>query len=241
MGGASLRERAFRSYRHSLRRRWARSTRTGASSAGGVSRSAGGAAVPMAAHPLEEIRTEIDALQRSVEPGVFSGWGVGRGAVNIRLRADQEPLAHALYERYGNAVELVVGWLHYPDGARSMPVGSGSAKSRHPAPESLPNELSVSLDDDLVVRSGDNLKSTIRLHNHGQDDVVVLTNGQVTAPVVDPELGARSGDMREPNPCPWFDFVCHRVHLLRFPCWSARHRSTRISVMPFRPVEGRLK
>ena len=147
---------------------------------------------------LDEIRAEVDDLAASAERGAFSGWGVGRGTVNIRLRADQEDLAEKLHERYGAAVDLVVGWLHFPNAEILTPDGwSRTAKSRHPEPEEIPDGLHVSLDEELVVHSGGNLRSTIRLHNQTQDEVVVMTNGQVTARVVDPrtrcDIGGYSG------------------------------------------------
>lgn len=152
---------------------------------------------------LEEIRAEVNDLARSAERGAFSQWGVGRGTVNIRLRADQEHVARILHERYGDAVDLFVGWLHFPDVAHATPAGRpGTGKTPHPTPEELPDELYVSVDGELVVKSGGNLRSTIRLHNHGQDEVVVMTNGQVTARVVDPEtrqaIGGYSGAQTMP-------------------------------------------
>ena len=147
---------------------------------------------------LEEIRAEVDNLAAAAEPGVFSGWGVGRGTVNIRLRADQEDLAEKLHERYGAAVDLVVGSLHFPDAELFTPDGwSRPGKSRHPEPAEMPDGLYVSLDEELVVHSGGNLRSALRLHNQTQNEVVVTTNGQVTARVVDPRtrrgIGGYSG------------------------------------------------
>lgn len=141
---------------------------------------------------LEDIRNEVNALATSSAQGAFSGWGVGGGRVNIRLHADQERLAQMLQARYGDAVDLCVGWLHFPDCAlvRSVPVS-------RPSPNRLPTELHVSVDQGLAVKSGGNLRSKMRLHNQGPDEVIVDTNGGVTARIVDADskeiVGGYSG------------------------------------------------
>ena len=49
------------------------------------------------------------------EIGLFSGWGTGNGKVNVTLRADGEPVAAQLQERYGDAIDITVGFLHFPE------------------------------------------------------------------------------------------------------------------------------
>jgi hypothetical protein len=51
---------------------------------------------------------------------------------------------------------------------------------------SLPDSLHVVVDEELEVRSGANLHSKIRLINNGDGEVVVNTNGQLTARAADP-------------------------------------------------------
>jgi hypothetical protein len=140
---------------------------------------------------LEEIRAEVHQLAMTGERGSFSQWGIGRGKVNITLRADQVRRAEELRSRYGDAVDLTVGYLHFPDCTLPNRVGTFRNPQRAPL---LPSDvLEVSVEDGLSVRSGDNLQNKLCLHNVGTQDVVVITNGQVTARIVDPETNETIG------------------------------------------------
>jgi hypothetical protein len=136
---------------------------------------------------LEEIRSEIHVMATSSTRGPFQGWGTGGGRVHVRLRADAVGVAAQLLERYGDAVDITVGFLHYPDCA-FLNSGGGSA-SDHPQAthRPLPEWMLVVADHDLEVKSGDDLSSTVRLVNDGDREVVADTNGRITASVVDPE------------------------------------------------------
>ncbi len=137
---------------------------------------------------LEEIRAEVhETATISPESELFSGWGIGRGRVNVRLRADGERVANQLREQYGDAVDVTIGFLHFPECAFPPSAGPLMADPARPGPTPLPDELHVSLDEDLEVKSGGNLHSTIRLINGGGVDVITHTNGHLTASVVDPE------------------------------------------------------
>ena len=136
---------------------------------------------------LEQIRTEITEMARAAEPGVFNGWGLGWTVVTVRLRADQETLARQLLDRYGDAVELTVGLLHFPDPMQP----DGAQRLRCPTdverPPLIPEgEIKVALVGSLEVRSGQNFHGQLVVHNGGVDDIVVMTNGQITGRVVDP-------------------------------------------------------
>jgi hypothetical protein len=151
---------------------------------------------------LEEIRAGIHEMATTSEPGLFSGWGTGRGRVDVRLRADGERVATRLRDQYGDAVDLTVGFLHFPDCAFSdsrWPLTAGPAR---PGARPLPDELHVSLDEELEVKSGGDRRSRIRLINEGGVEVVANTNGQLTARVVDPEtnevVGGFSGSQTLP-------------------------------------------
>jgi hypothetical protein len=145
---------------------------------------------------LEEIRADIHEMATAAEPGLFSGWSTGRGKVNVRLRADGERVATQLRERYGDAVDLTVGFLHFPDCAFADALAARMAQRLEPSPL-LPGEVQIAPREALHVTSGSNLGNTIRLVNEGVHDVVVLTNGQIVAPVVDPQtneiVGGYSG------------------------------------------------
>ena len=135
---------------------------------------------------LEEMRAEIQEWWGSADPGTFGSLGFSKGRVHVALRADGEPVAQQLLARYGDAVDLTVGFLHFPDCA--FPEGRRPALSddNRPIPL-LPDELHVSVDKDLEVKSGRNLESTLRLWNQGDHEVVTHNNGRVTARVIDPE------------------------------------------------------
>ena len=150
---------------------------------------------------LEEIREEVDKLAMASEGGVLNQWGVSNGKVNVRLRADSAHVAQQLCERYGEAVDLTVGSLPYPDPYATHETRHGVAR-RVQSKSTLPDELQVAVDDGLEVTSGGNLHSKLYLHNRGQEEVVVNTNGVVTARVVDPDthdmVGGYSGAQTMP-------------------------------------------
>jgi hypothetical protein len=146
---------------------------------------------------LEQIRDQVTEMARTEEAGVFNGWGVGGGTVHIRFRADQVALAGQLADRYGDAVDLTVGFLHYPNSELDP---SPDSLRRPPLPERpplLPDDVVASLEEDLRVRSGQDLSSHLIVENRRSVDIQVNTNGQVTARVLDPNteelVGAFAG------------------------------------------------
>jgi hypothetical protein len=50
-----------------------------------------------------------------------------------------------------------------------------------------PTLMAVELDAPIVVASGRTVRGALRIHNLSADTVVICTNGQVTAQVVDPQ------------------------------------------------------
>jgi hypothetical protein len=134
---------------------------------------------------LEQIRTEIQQLWASGEPRAVGSLGYADGKVHVELRADGEPLAQQLLTRYGDAVDLTVGFLHFPDCAFPEGERPALADDHRPIPL-LPDDLQVFVGN-LEVKSGRNLESTIRLWNNGDHEVVTHNNGWVTARVIDPE------------------------------------------------------
>lgn len=63
--------------------------------------------------------------------------------------------------------------------------------------------VSVRLDEPVIVASGDTFPTRLRVHNHQSLDEEVVTNGHITARVVDPStedaVGGYSGPRRLPR------------------------------------------
>jgi hypothetical protein len=135
---------------------------------------------------LEEIKADIRVLATSGESGRLKAWGVGQGTVVVRLRASEETLAEELHERYGDAVELTVGRFPYPD----LPSSPSLSEPPGGRPPLLPQDMAdVSVSSDIRIRSGEDLTSVLVVRSGTDDQLVVETNGQVTARVMDSETG----------------------------------------------------
>ena len=103
----------------------------------------------------------------------------------IRFAPWATDVAEELHRRFGDDVELVVGLLHYP--------GPEPPRQHANAPDDIaemdPTVMTVELDAPIVVASGHHTRGALRIHNTGTDPIVIATNGQVTARVVDPRTG----------------------------------------------------
>ncbi len=142
---------------------------------------------------LEGIKNEIHEMATTTEPGSFASWGIVRGRLNVVVRAGRQDLAQRLSDTHGDALKLQVGFFSYPD---PMKRDADVVRRRAPASERtplLPEEITVSVDDGLAVRSGEHLRSDLHVFNGGPIEVVVMTNGAVTARVVDPQTEAGVG------------------------------------------------
>jgi hypothetical protein len=139
---------------------------------------------------LEEIRADIHSFATSTEAGRFKGWGVGQGTVNVQLRASEEPLAAELHERYGGAVNLTVGSFRYPAMTPLYPRMETWGKQ---APLLSADVADVSIPEGLTIESGEDLMSLLLIYNNTDQELVIETNGQVTARVVDPQTGEYVG------------------------------------------------
>jgi hypothetical protein len=138
---------------------------------------------------LEDVKSEVQRLATTTEKGAFTSWGIGRGRLNVSVRSGRQDLAQQLLESFGDAVELRVGFLRYPDPALS---DTDSPRRSTPVLEQLlllPPEVTVSIDDGLEVRSGEHLRSTLHVANDGSDEITIMTNGNITARIVDPKTG----------------------------------------------------
>lgn len=131
----------------------------------------------------DDVRTAVDRLRGS---GALRGWGDGPVAFRISLAAWAEEIAATLHNRFGDRVDLTVGYLHYPDRTWPHPL-PGTATD--PVALVEPGSIDVSIAGPAEIRSGYDLVSELVVANRGADELVVNTNGQVTAHVVDPRSG----------------------------------------------------
>lgn len=106
----------------------------------------------------------------------------------IKLQPWATDAAADLHRRFGDDVDLVVGSLPYPLTAKpDRPTAVTSAA------ELAPDELRVELIGVREVRSGHHVTMQLRVHNLSAADIVVLTNGNLTAQVLDAATGERVG------------------------------------------------
>jgi hypothetical protein len=167
---------------------------------------------------LEAIRAEAHEMAKATAMGCISGSGISHGRVRLRLWASQEDLAAQLLARYGDAVHLTVGYLHYPDRALLRFDGSPLELPTPDRPPLLPAERAVvSVPEHLHIRSGHYTKCDLEVHNVGADEIVVHTNGMVTANVVDPETGERVGGYEGAQVLPLVRFTAAAGQTVRIP------------------------
>ena len=100
-----------------------------------------------------------------------------------------------------------MGFLSYPDPTM---IDTQVPQRRPPAPERPPllaaEEVQVSVDEGLEVRSGEHLVGVLHVHNVGTQEIVVLTNGAVTAATVDPHTGSVVGGYEFTQHMPGIEF-----------------------------------
>jgi hypothetical protein len=100
----------------------------------------------------------------------------------IHLAAWATDAAEDLHRRFGDDVGLIVGVLRYPERQPGR---------QHPtAPDDIPDMdpalMNVELDAPIIVSSGHNATGALRISNLSAANIVIFTNGHVTAQVVDP-------------------------------------------------------
>ena len=141
----------------------------------------------------DELKVVLVRL-REEQPGVLRGYPtleLDPGRVppvppfGIGLAPWAAATAAELHRQFGDDVELTVGALPYPPGARPRP-----RPATTPLPDLLDSrEITVELDGPAVVRSGHTLRHGLLVRNLSGRDLQIATNGQVTAAVVDPQTG----------------------------------------------------
>jgi hypothetical protein len=131
---------------------------------------------------LERIREEIMETARDSMKEI----GLGKGFLAVGLWADQADVAASLHRRYGQAVVLTVGYLPYPE----IEVGNAAGGLSHQEIRELPalpeEEVSLSLEEDIVIRSGSHVSSTLSIRNESSFELVA---GKLIPPIVDPTSG----------------------------------------------------
>ena len=139
---------------------------------------------------LEE-RTEQDrlAIQQEIvdraRPFLVSvGSGGATGVIEVALRANGEGMARQIVERYGDAVQVTVGMLSYPDRARADGLTTCG-------PEMATLRLDTPLRGTLVlesgtVSSGADFGATVRVANLGTGDFDFQSGSPATALVFAP-------------------------------------------------------
>jgi hypothetical protein len=143
---------------------------------------------PRTAREVEEIRAEI----MSAYEGRWHGMGNGKGVVHVRLWADQVEAAAEIHRRYGDAVEIDLGSLPYPD-PFALRSGRLVSPAEAPLPPSLPDGVRLSLPDDFTVRSGANAHTVLSVRNDTAEEVKAMSNGTLFPPVVEPGTGTAVG------------------------------------------------
>jgi hypothetical protein len=111
--------------------------------------------------------------------------------IKLRLTPWATDAAEALHRRFGDDVELTVGWLPYPPG---RPGRRRQQSTPRLLPDLLnPDEVAVELNESAVVSSGHTLSHYLTVHNLTGRELQLATNGGVTAVVVDLQTGETVG------------------------------------------------
>jgi hypothetical protein len=131
-----------------------------------------------AAPPLSRIRDENPAALAGCPDLLVDR--ADRLPFPIELAPWATDVAAELDGSFGAAVELRVGFLHFPQ--RALAAGPGPK----PAADTGVTEVGVALEADLVLRSGHSGRGGLLLHNLGSAHIQLVTNGSLTAVVVDP-------------------------------------------------------
>jgi hypothetical protein len=126
---------------------------------------------------LEQEQPEM--LLRASGPGSEPPYGIALAAWGADMAAE-------LHDRFGDDVDLTVGFLPYPPerASREQPAASFGRANLLDS-----GVATVELDGPASVRSGYSLTHSLLVRNRSRAWMVVLTNGRITASVVDPATG----------------------------------------------------
>lgn len=140
----------------------------------------------------DDVRTAIEGTLEQY-PGALTGYPDPRSdrkrepPFGMELSPWATGVAAELKASFGPDVKLRVGWLGYPN--RTLEDGCRDDSSA----DLDPTEIGITLDSVLVVRSGYRMVGGLLLHNLTGQQLRIMTNGQLTALVVDPRTDAVVG------------------------------------------------
>ena len=106
----------------------------------------------------------------------------------IRLQWWASEIAEDLHQRFGDDVKLVVGLGPYPE-----PQVRRQVNVPEDIPDMDPTLMSVDLVSPITVASSSTVRGELRVENMSAESIVILTNGGVTAQVIDPRTGVVVG------------------------------------------------
>jgi hypothetical protein len=176
------------------------------------------------------------ARLRTEQPGAVTGYpdpSAETGPpvpVTITLAPWAAATARDLYEQFGGGVRLTVGALPYPPGRAPAGPRERPPGPRRPAEPLDPAEMEAELDGPAVVRSGHTLRHGLLLRNLTGAEIVIATNGQVTAVVVDPGSGEVVGGFSGFQTLPLITFRAAPGETARIPLL--------VGTASFRPALG---
>jgi hypothetical protein len=144
---------------------------------------------PAALRAWEELRHELIRLGEA-DPHALQGHpgpspGYRRPPFEIGLAAYAVDVATMLHERFGTWVNLRVGAFTFP----LDPDQPHRRRAEKSLPTIDPTEIRVELAGPLSVRSGHTTTHPLKVTNLGTNELVVKTNGDIAAEVVDPDSG----------------------------------------------------
>lgn len=167
----------------------------------------------------ERLRNDLLRLKED-RPGILESYpspdaGYYCSPVSIRLTADGESTAADLHTAFGDFLSLQVGALPYPPIARppSSPTGVPRTSRRDAV---SPAEMRVVLESPLTIRSGETVSHAVLLTNIGDRNVVVETNGGLTADIVDGN-GVPVGGLAGPQQMPMVTYTAEPSNTVRIP------------------------
>jgi hypothetical protein len=145
---------------------------------------------PLSRRALQSIRAEVVGAWRNDHRQPLMGDGLGYSTVLVHLRPPFEGLAQELHRRYGDSLEITVGFKRFPPG------GSSDAANYVKTPQEIlvsrHIELKVGLIDDVVC-AGDDLRGQVWLTNKRPQSINIETGAIASGGIRRPHCDQISG------------------------------------------------